>query len=265
MRIERLKLKKTNNTRDIGGLPTADGRKIKCGKLIRSGRLYKLPASSVKTLQDMQVDTVIDFRIDTEISGHPATIIPGAKYYYLPLLCTATAGITSDKSMTRTLIKEARRIKEEFVKADNYMIEMYRTILFTSEPQKKLKTIFDLLIEEEKCILWNCNSGKDRTGLVAMLIEGTLGVERDIIVEDYLASRKFQLTMRRWQRLGLIIAPLKRRFKNILRAFMEAKPEYINSVLDDMERDYGGIVGYVKNVLGVTDAQIELLKEKYLE
>ena len=42
MVIKRLKLKKLNNTRDLGGLPTSDGLEIKRGKLIRSGKLSDL-------------------------------------------------------------------------------------------------------------------------------------------------------------------------------------------------------------------------------
>lgn len=51
MRIQRLNLKKLDNTRDLGGMPTKDGRKIKRGKLIRSGRLYKLPAQTIDALK----------------------------------------------------------------------------------------------------------------------------------------------------------------------------------------------------------------------
>ena len=61
--IKRMPLKKLFNTRDLGGIPTADGRKIKHGKLIRSGKLYKLPQKTVDALKDYGVCTVIDLSL----------------------------------------------------------------------------------------------------------------------------------------------------------------------------------------------------------
>lgn len=251
--------------RDLGGLPAADGRKIKRGKLIRSGRLYKLPYKTVKALADMKADTVIDMRLDKEIETRRPTLLENAEYYYLPLVCTATPGITTGNSMAGTMRKESKRIKEEFGTADNYMISMYKFILFEAESQQKLKAIFDLLLKEENCIIWHCNSGKDRAGLVSMLIEGVLGVSRDDIVDDYMATRKIQLRHRRLQRLGLALIPGFKEFKKLLRALMATKPEYINEAIDEIERRYKSITGYVNQALGVTYEEIEILKNKYLE
>ncbi len=265
MRIEKLKLKRMNNTRDLGGFPVEGGKHIKKGKLLRSGRLHKLPESTVKSLEKYGIDTIVDMRIDTEIKEHMPTILDGVTYYYLPLVCTATAGITSGNSMAGTMLSESKRIKSEFGTADNYMLSMYASILFTPESQEKLRKIFDLFLAEEKCILWHCNGGKDRTGIVAMLIEGVLGVDRSLIIEDYMASKRFQHRRRGWQKFGLMVSPIPLRFKHILYALMDAKREYIEGTLDALDEKYGGIVGYVKDALGLSDEQIALLKDKYLE
>ncbi len=63
MNTNRLKLKKLRNTRDLGGIATADGRVIKKGKLIRSGRLFALPKSTVEKLKSIGLTTVIDLRV----------------------------------------------------------------------------------------------------------------------------------------------------------------------------------------------------------
>ena len=56
-----IKGKKLNNARDLGYIRTADGRRIKSGKLIRSGRISDLPKRSADKLQKMGVSTVVDF------------------------------------------------------------------------------------------------------------------------------------------------------------------------------------------------------------
>ena len=256
-------LKKLFNTRDLGGIPTADGV-IKKGKLIRSGKLYKIPDSTVNALKAMNVKTVIDLRIPTECEEAPDTLWEGVNYVHLPVLCTATPGITREKSMQKTMAIESRRIKDEFGSADNYMIEMYRSVLFSEEPKKLLSQALRLIIDNEDCILWHCSGGKDRAGILAMLVEGLLGVDEKIILQDYVASHYFQRARFFWNRAGLVIAPLYLRFKKILFGMMAAKPSYMKAPINDMKRKYGSITGYCKAELGVTDEDIATLKEKYV-
>lgn len=265
MRIERLKLKKLTNTRDLGGFPAADGKKIKSGKLIRSGRLYKIPAETIRALQNMGVSTIVDMRIELEREEYPCTPVPGAKHINLPLVCTATTGITHEKSMAKTMLKESKRIKTEFGNADNYMKSVYEIILFTPDSQAKLKEFLNLVRDEEGTILWHCNAGKDRTGIAAMLLEFLLGVDEELIVRDYSISKKFQIKKRRMQRLGLLIAPIPLRFKHILYALMDSKPQYIESAIASMKQKHGTVIDYCKNELGVTDEDIGILRAKYLE
>lgn len=266
MRIERLNLKKLSNTRDLGGFPAADGKKIRRGKLIRSGRLYKIPQSTINALQNMGVSTIVDMRIERERIEYPCTIVPGAKHINLPLICAATTGITSEKSMASTMLKESKRIKSEFGNADNYMKSVYELILFSPDSQHRLKEFLDLVRDEEGAILWHCNAGKDRTGISAMLLEHLLGVSEELIVQDYCISQKFfQPSMRRAQRLGLLIAPIPLQFKRILYALMDAKAEYIISAIEKMKERHGSVINYCKEALGVTDEDIKILRDKYLE
>lgn len=265
MQIEKLGLKHTRNMRDLGGFPAKDGKKIKPRKLIRSGRLYKLPKKTVEALRRMGVDTVVDLRIEREIQTRKPTVLSFAEYFYLPLMCTATPGITTGVSMTRTMHSESKRIKEEFGTAENYILETYKHILFSDYSKDVLKKIFDLLAEGRKCIIFNCNSGKDRTGLVSMLIEGVLGVDRQLIIEDYLATQRFQMRRRKMQRLALKFVPGQRDFKQLLYAMMYAKPEYIEGVLAEINSRYGSITGYVTDFLGVSKEQIQKIQDYYLE
>ncbi len=264
MHIKRLKLKKLFNTRDLGGIPTKDGV-IKKGKLIRSGKLYKIPDSTVQALKDMNVKTVIDLRIFTECEESPDTLWEGVNYVHLPVLCTATPGITREKSMTKTMAIESRRIKDEFGTADNYMTQMYRSVLFSEEPKKCLAQTLRLIIDNDDCILWHCSGGKDRAGIVAMLVEGLLGVDEKVILQDYVASHYFQRARFFWNRAGLVIAPLYMRFKKILFGMMAAKPIYMKVPIENIKEKYGSIEMYCKTELGVTDEDIAKMKEKYVE
>ena len=211
----------------MGGMPTKDGGVIAKGKLLRSGKLYKLPEETVKALREYGVTTIVDLRIFTECDETPDTLWDEAEYYHLPILCTATPGITREKSMC-------------------------------------LKDILRMIIDNEGCILWHCSAGKDRAGIVAMLVESLLGVDDKTIIQDYTMSKQFLRRKFFWNKFGLRIVPLKRRFKKILIAMMEAKPEYLLSPIREIEQKYGSVTEYCKAELGVTDADIAKMKEKYL-
>ncbi len=265
MYIQRLKLNKLNNTRDLGGFPAADGRCIKHGKLIRSGKLYKLPDSTRLQLENMGVTTVVDMRIERERLDYPDSHIDGARHVVLPLVIAEAAGITYTKSLAKVWREESKRIKSEFGTADAYMRDVYERILFDSQSQKTLKAFFELVKADENCILWHCSAGKDRTGIAAMLLEGLLGVDEELIIEDYVISNVFQRNKRTLQKAALLVLPVARDFKRILYALMIAKPEYIKHALEKIKERYGSIVGYCKEALGITDEDIEFLKDKYLE
>ncbi|MDE6613723.1 MAG: tyrosine-protein phosphatase, partial [Clostridia bacterium] len=189
MRTSKLKLKKLNNARDLGGLKAEGGKTVKYGMLIRSGKLYNLPEKTLAYFKSLGVSAVIDLRIDTEVSEYPDTVIDGAEYIRLPLLCTATAGITRDKKMVSTMNRESKRIKKEFGNADEYIKEMYRRILTDEEPRATLKRFFEILLSAEGCVIWHCSGGKDRAGICAMLLEGLLGVSEENIIDDFTASQ----------------------------------------------------------------------------
>lgn len=264
MRIERLRLKKLNNTRDLGGMPAAGGKVIRRGKLIRSGRLYKLPQDTVDALRKMGLTTVVDMRTERERTENPSTVIEGVKYYHIPLTCTATTGITHEKSMASTMFEESKRLKNEFGNADNYMQSMYEIILFSDFSRRQLKAFFDIVAQEEGCILWHCAAGKDRTGIAAMLLEWLLGVDEELIVKDFVASDRFQRRKRLPQRLGLVIAPVPRRFKLFLYSQMKAKPQFIRGAMQSIKQKYGTVEQYFFKALGIDGGQIQKIKDKYL-
>lgn len=264
MHIKRLKLKKLNNTRDLGGIPAGDGKQVKEGKLIRSGKLSNLPQKTVSAIQKLGVKTIVDLRVPSEKNDYPDTIIEGVNYIELPLIYTPTFGITAEKSTRDTVRKEGHRIKQEFGNLDNYMIEVYRSILFNEEPQNYLKQFLRLVIDEEGCIIWHCSSGKDRAGICAMLVEALLGVDEECILEDYIASVKFLRRRYNLNKFVLSIVPLSPRFRSMLFGFMRTKHIYLQTVIDDIKERYGGIVEYCKQVLDITDGDIDILKNKYL-
>lgn len=265
MHSRKIRLKKLNNFRDLGGLVTADGKTIKYGRLYRSGKLSALPDCTVKAIRAANITTIVDLRIPAERGDHPDTFIDGIEYVILPVLCTPAEIAECERTMRLTMKKESYRLGKDISNMEEYMLQTYRSIVFNYEPKQALKKFLRLVIEEEGGILWHCSSGKDRAGICSMLIEALLGADEDIIMEDYLASRKFLRKTYSLNRLALIFAPISLKFKRILYGYMKVKPKYLKTIVDEMKLRYGSIEGYCKTELDVTDEDIALLKEKYLE
>ena len=121
------------------------------------------------------------------------------------------------------------------------------------------------IIQNEGCILWHCSGGKDRAGIVAMLVESLLGVSEEDIIADFMASARFQRAKFFWNRVAIYVIPATLRFKRILLVMMAAKPRFLMDAVNEIKEKYGSVVNYCKQELGVTDEDIALMKAKYLE
>ncbi|HEY3481105.1 MAG TPA: tyrosine-protein phosphatase, partial [Streptomyces sp.] len=74
------------NFRDVGGLPTADGRRVRHGVLFRSGHLAHADEGDTAFLAGLGLHTVFDFRNadDIRIEGQD-TALPGTLNVNMPL------------------------------------------------------------------------------------------------------------------------------------------------------------------------------------
>ena len=60
------------NTRDLGGLPAADGRRVRRGLLLRSGTLYFATSADCRRLiEDYHLRAVVDLRGEDELAEYP--------------------------------------------------------------------------------------------------------------------------------------------------------------------------------------------------
>lgn len=72
---ERWLLRGAPNARDLGGLPTMDGRTIRPGLLLRSGELAGITEPDAQTLTEYPLRTVVDFRTDLEREQKPDRVL----------------------------------------------------------------------------------------------------------------------------------------------------------------------------------------------
>ncbi len=255
------------NGRDLGGLKTIDGKTVKARRFIRSGKLCKLKKKEIQSIRDAGVKTIIDLRIENEIVNRQDTVIEGIKYLHIPIVFATLPGITREKSMYRIMKEESELLKKVYATADDYIMGLYDQIVFSPETQRQLKKCLEVIMTSKGCVLWHCAAGKDRAGIVAMLIEGLLGVSDYDIIKDYLLTRQSQRLKKNLQRLALnvyTIFTFGYKFRNILVAMLDAKVEYITHVLEGIKQRYGSIENYCVSALKISKESIEEFRAKSL-
>ena len=104
-------------------------------------------------------------------------------------------------------------------------------------------------------ILIHCTQGKDRTGLMVILMLLLCGVDRDIITPDYMASERELLPLRD-QRLREI------RSMGLGDDFVGCQSEFVDGIVKFLDQRRGGVDGYLQS-LGL-DKRVSLQVKKNL-
>lgn len=183
-----LPMEGAQNFRDLGGIATLDGKNVAWNKLFRSDKLSELTAQDVQKIQDLGIKTVIDLRIDHEVSAEPDKLPEGVNSIRIPMWNEAWAILTEGYNKDMDSLEQLEyRTKVKQVVADSYT--SFPTA-FKLESEKFLRLLSD---ENNYPILFHCTAGTDRTGYLAALTLSLLNVDEQTILEDYALSAQLRL------------------------------------------------------------------------
>ncbi|NUP39458.1 MAG: tyrosine-protein phosphatase [Streptomyces sp.] len=249
------------NFRDVGGLPTVDGRRVRYGVLFRSGHLAHATEEDAEFLTSLGLHTIFDFRnaADQKLEG-PDVELAGVRNVNLPLSDPAD-GSGFWKMVRDGEIEQLRELLGDG-RAANRMIVSYRTIIKerTAEHTRVLRSLAD----DSVPALMHCAAGKDRAGLSIAVTLLALGVEREAIVADYLESnakhRRYKV-----HRSSSSAAAYSPEVMELLSPLFEARAEYLAAAFETIEETWGDVDTYLEQGLGLTLELRELLRERLLD
>lgn len=255
---------KLHNTRDLGGMQTTDGRRIRAGRLFRSGQLYEADADDRRKLEEM-LDLVVDLRTETEQSEKPDPDLAGVEYRFIPALDLSAPGVTRDeRSMQEILL----RFLADPENTRQYMCGIYTRFIETRSAAKTFGDFIRLLLtEHDKGVLWHCTAGKDRAGFAAVIIEEILGVRREEIMAEYMASNGYldREMQSLYGMVGQRVGNVDPGTEQALQYLFTAQEVYLSAAYAKAEELFGGMEGYITGNLGITEKEKERLKKLYLE
>ncbi|MDR0838092.1 MAG: tyrosine-protein phosphatase [Oscillospiraceae bacterium] len=246
----RLPLETLHNARDLGGHPVPGGV-TRFGAFVRCEAPCALSPSDIDFLRDYGVTTSIDFRGDGEISRQPSSFehCAGIAYVRSPTFNDQVAFGAKPGSKSPPVTA--------FVKWGEKYVEMADTC------HEWICETLEALADVRGCALYNCTTGKDRTGIMSALLLGLAGASFEDIIADYCVSEVY---------LQSVYIPLleayNSRFPEEGRAtvsdpFFRTEPSAMAELLGHLQSEYGGIPEYAR-VCGVRDGTVQKIREKLL-
>jgi protein-tyrosine phosphatase len=237
-------LRDTFNLRDIGGYPTADGRRVRWRTVLRGAGLHRLRGEDGERVAALGLRTAIDLRTPAEHAGAggvPAAI--GAETVHLPLIAQTwpqPLPAAGDASLA-------------------FLLARYEEMLVEGGPS--IAAALRILARPERVpAVFFCAAGKDRTGVLAAVLLALLGVDDDDVAADYHLSRDqvARIMARRRARRGLdpmIDQP---------DVMLDAPPGAITGLLAGIRERHGSIERYAAEI-GVGAETVAGLRAALLE
>lgn len=247
-------LKSCLNIRDLGGTVAAGGRTVQTGRIIRSAKTDTLTPEDAQQLKDrFRLTTIIDLRTEKEAAEKPDNTF-GCKYYNIPLRPDVKAGIKY------RFPSSLKTFSKKFPSMPQMYVDMLTSEYSTGQMKRVFSIIFDS-VQNDGCVLFHCSEGKDRTGIIAALIELMLGVDREMIMKNYLYSNEFFKKRNRGYYILSVIAFLDISYAKEFGKMYEAHPSMLYSLFSIID-GFGGIDDYFTGHLQFSQTDIDSFREK---
>jgi len=236
------------NVRDLGGLPTTGGRRTRSHALIRSDILARLASAGKQALIDYGVATVIDLRWPGEVAEEPSAFAMGRPQPGEPAY---------------RILPVENRNSPDIEQIDSAPTQAEKYTLTLDLCQSELAEIVGAVaVAPAGGVLFHCHAGKDRTGIVAALLLGLVGVPDGVIAADYAASEA-----RLWplfRRMQADAAGDPARLAALQHKIPTALPETMLAVLAHLRNRYGGVRAYLLRA-GLTETALARIEDRFLE
>jgi protein-tyrosine phosphatase len=234
------------NFRDVGGLGTPDGRRVRFGRIYRSATTAFVDADQAALLVDgLGIRTRVDLRSSVELAEAPNEVLAAAENCaeHHPL---RAGGVWAHR---RDLDDPSAAVTEHYLR-------------YLEHSAASICSIVQLAADPERAaLLVHCSAGKDRTGVALAITLSAAGVAHDEIVRDYARTREdldaMFLQLRR-------LPAYEERLNALPEESLTAEPRSMQLFLDRVAERYGGARAYLTGN-GLDENVLARLEDSLLE
>ena len=241
------------NTRELGGYKTTDGKSVKWGMLFRSDKLSDISETDQKYLQNLGIKRIVDFRSEGEKTEDPNNIPEGIDYIETPINVDGAMRSKIEAVLKGETNKE---IKSFLVDANKEFVTNYTDVY---------ENFLRSLIDEDGPTLFHCTAGKDRAGFAAAITLIALGVSKEHVIEDYMKTNVFTKDRIDEMINKIALMSLYQVDAEILRPLIGVERIYIETAFNTAEEKYGSLENFIREGLNISDEEIQMLRNKFLE
>lgn len=267
------------NLRDLGGLATIDGQRVRTGRLFRSGHLSELDRAEAAILGGLGLRTIIDLRRPSEVADFPTPDLDGVDHLWM-----SVSPEDSEFAVAANLLfgEQPERVDT----AEDSGFAVAANLLFGNQPEQVdiatmlegyfrntvtnrldgYRPVFEAATDPDRQpLLFHCMGGKDRTGFVAGVLLRLLGVGQEEVMADYLltneilgdrmARRADQARQRIAQRSGVEPDQVDERHLEGVRAMLYTRPSFLQASFDAVTDKFGTWETFRRDGLGIDDAR----------
>ena len=246
-----IELQGISNVRDLGGIPVDGGRSVVEGMLFRGSALSSLTDADRKVLfRDLGIRCVIDLRTGWERREKPDVEVPGVENLHIPFYDLEKVGIeyTEPAEGTKVVGRDVACTPVNF----------YRSLanpLTVRQMEHGVNEVLSRALDGQPVYL-HCSGGKDRAGILTLLVLVVLGASREAILEDYLFTnvardKNYDAMLERFKRFS---GGDEQRAHELVIAH-RAVPENLEAFYGAVEERYGSTDAFVRSQLGISDAR----------
>jgi protein-tyrosine phosphatase len=260
------------NFRDV-----ADGTgALRPGRLFRSGELSELGDDGRAELHRSGVTDVADLRSRREVQRNgPGRVPDGVEIHLLPIPNVAPEDAEADGAAPhehafKRLLEDKPDDESVEAASTRYMVDEYsRFPIYNGAPQALRRVV--TLLGSGRTVLTHCFAGKDRTGFITALVLDAAGVDRDVIVDDFLRSNtavprlREQILEQVRQRADVEVTPelLALTEARLADGVLGVREEYLASAWRTIDEQFGSLDGYLRGA-GVLAADVHRLRQALL-
>jgi protein-tyrosine phosphatase len=235
------------NFRDLGGYPTVGGGVVRWGQVYRADALHKMTDADIEAFARLGVRTVFDLRSELERSEFPGPF----ESIHLHILGRPDNADVLPPDPEMTAAAGEGMLRDLYVGALTHSAGKFGVLLAALADPDRLPAVF------------HCHGGKDRTGVAAALFLLALGVDRDSVLDDYEATRRYRLIEHQQDSLANMLAA---GVPPEAAAGVLGAPRWaMAAAVDAIDTNYGGIDTYLLTEAGVPSETLARLRKVHVE